>query len=81
MTAPHMPMMNDEGLLECPFCGNSNVYADTNGKSYFVWCDNCGCGTGDRITVTSAVRKWNTRNGNMYTKQDFAESHIGREIK
>lgn len=25
MSAPHMPMMNDEGLLECPFCGCDDV--------------------------------------------------------
>lgn len=80
MTAPNMPMMNDEGLLECPFCGNENCYTDDNGKSHFVWCDNCGCGTGDRLNKPSAVRKWNTRNGHLYTADDFNQAAQERDV-
>lgn len=31
MSAPHMPMMNDEMLLECPFCGDTHAYMDNDG--------------------------------------------------
>lgn len=34
MSAPHMPMMNDEGLLECPFCGSNDAYSDSQGDDF-----------------------------------------------
>lgn len=75
MSAPHIHTMNDEALLECPFCGSGDCYPDTDitNKRHFIWCGSCGCGTGDRLNRASAIRKWNTRNGHLYTKADFAE--------
>lgn len=79
MTVPHMPMMNDEGLLECPFCGSMNVFSGNDGKHHYVWCDNCGCGTGYATSEESAVKKWNTREGNIYTEDDFKQAAMERE--
>lgn len=81
MTTPHMPQMNGEGLLCCPFCGGSKPYLGKTDDDYIVACENCGCGTDEWIKPESAINAWNTRNGHLYKKQDFAESHIGREIK
>lgn len=66
--------VDDFYLLPCPFCGNGGIYTDTNGKAHFVWCDECGCGTGDRPNKASAIRKWNTRGGHLWTKQDFKDA-------
>lgn len=67
------PMMNDDGLLDCPFCGSSDCYPDTDSFKHFVWCGNCGCGTGDRLNRSSAIRKWNTRNGHLYTADEYKQ--------
>lgn len=73
MSAPHTPMMNDEGLLCCPFCGGNKAYLEKSDKDYFVACEKCGCGTDDWLKPESAINAWNTRNGHLYTKADFAE--------
>nr|DAF78384.1 MAG TPA: restriction alleviation protein [Caudoviricetes sp.] len=74
------PMMNDDGLLECPFCNSNDVYPDSDleGKKHFIWCGNCGCGTGVRPNKSSAVRKWNTRNGHLYTADDYKQDALER---
>lgn len=72
MSAPHMPMMNDEGLLECPFCGDTHAYTDNDGPgAFYVACSQCGCGTDQWPTYGKAVKSWNTRNGHLYTADDF----------
>ncbi|EIH4118686.1 Lar family restriction alleviation protein [Escherichia coli] len=71
MTAPHMPMMNDEGLLECPFCGCNDAYNDKNIHGYYVACSQCGCGTDEWLHADSAVKSWNTRGGFTYKDSDF----------
>lgn len=82
MTAPHMPMMNDEGLLECPFCGGS-PYEDSNeydySIGYYVACSQCGCGTDEWPHQASAVKSWNTRNGHLYTADDFNQAAEERD--
>ncbi len=75
MIAPHMPMMNDEGLLDCPFCGSDDCYPDyaAGSNSHSICCGNCSCTTGPRLSKVLAVYRWNTRNGHLYTRADFAE--------
>lgn len=67
------PIMNDYGVLPCPFCDSDDVYPDTDGKRYFVECGYCGCGTGPRLNEPAALRKWNTRNGHLYTADDYKQ--------
>lgn len=45
MTAPHMPMMNNEGLLECPFCGSSETTMDREDGLSQIVCLGCGIAT------------------------------------
>lgn len=82
MSAPHMPMMNDEGLLDCPFCGGS-PYEDSNeydySIGYYVACKQCGCGTDEWPRQASAVKAWNTRNGHLYTAGDFNQAAEERD--
>lgn len=79
MSAPHMPMMNGDGVLNCPFCG-SDAYTDNDGlHSYYVRCSCCGCSTDYRITGRLAIRQWNTRNGHLYTADDFKQAAQERE--
>ena len=79
MTAPHMPMMNEEGLLECPFCGGNDAYIDKNTNGHYVACSQCGCGTDEWPNQASAVKSWNTRNGHLYTRDDFNQAAEERD--
>ena len=76
MSAPHMHMMNESGLLECPFCGQLNdvfIYRTKTHGNYRVACGECETESGIHYSNDSAVKAWNTRNGHLYTKADFAE--------
>lgn len=73
MTAPHMPMMNDSGLLECPFCASVAVEFVTDNHWKFVQCVECGSRSDDWFKKDTAATKWNTRNGHLWTKKDFAD--------
>lgn len=79
MTAPHMPMMNDDGLLGCPFCGGIKPHLEKTGNDYFVACEKCGCGTDEWLKPESAINAWNTRNGHLWTKQDFKDAAWERQ--
>ena len=81
MSAPHMPMMNDEGLLECPFCGANIAYKDYDESRmmHTVSCGDCGCGTDEWLHEEGAVKSWNTRNGHLYTAEDFNQAAQERE--
>lgn len=81
MSAPHMPMMNADGLLECPFCGSGSAikdYSDTR-CMHSIICDECGCQTGDWLCIGGAVKVWNTRNGHLYTTEDFKQAGQERD--
>lgn len=79
MTLPNMPMMNEEGLLECPFCGGNEAYSDSQGDDFFVACAECGNGTDYWLLLDDAVKKWNTRNGHLYTADDFNQAAEERD--
>ena len=77
MSAPHITMMNNEGLLECPFCGSNEARLYMDGM-HCVICK-CGCSTDDWIVKKAAMRQWNTRNGHLYTAEDFNQAAQERE--
>ena len=79
MTAPHMPQMNDEGLIECPFCGDSGVILDKCDGLHHVVCVECGIATDGYIKKSRIIEKWNTRNGHLWTKQDFKDAAWERQ--
>lgn len=72
------PMMNDDGLLECPFC--NEVDEVMTGERlvgeiihHLVMCACCGCETGNHYGFEAAIRAWNTRNGHLYTADDYKQ--------
>lgn len=72
------PMMNDDGLLECAHCGElDGVMAGERliGDSIYshVMCASCGIETGARLYMSNAVKVWNTRNGHLYTADDYKQ--------
>ena len=71
MSAPHMPIINDEGLLECPFCGGNEVYLIVDLVLVSVECEGCCASSGEWGSSETAIRHWNTRNGHLYTADDF----------
>lgn len=67
-------MMNDEGLLECPFCGLVNSVVTAKDRPYFfVECLSCGANGASALSLDSANRLWNTRNGHLYTADDYKQ--------
>lgn len=73
------PMMNDDGLLECPFCGDGNSMQTNDGKWHFVVCQDCGGRTDDWMDAATAVALWNTRGGHLYTAEDYKQDAMERE--
>lgn len=67
------PMMNDEGLLECPFCKSNTPSAFKDEGWHFVVCQDCGSRTEDWRQQEEAVKKWNTRGGHLYTADDYKQ--------
>lgn len=79
MSAPHMPMMNDEKLLECPFCGSLEVYLFDELVLSHVFCSSCDVRTDDYLDSSLAIKAWSTRNGHLYTADDFNQAARERE--
>lgn len=79
MTAPHMPMMNDEGLLECPFCNSPDVDCLEYDDGWHAECNECDARSKACIDKMCATRKWNTRNGHLYTAGDFNQAAEERD--
>lgn len=80
MTAPHMPMMNDEGLLECPFCASSDVDCLEYENGWHAECNECDAMSGSFAAMASAVKSWNTRNNHLYTADDFKQAGQERDL-
>lgn len=79
MTAPHMPTMNEEGILECPLCQATIAHADSIDGKWIVECYECGCRSGVYMTDKGAIESWNTRNGHLYTAEDFNQAAEERD--
>ena len=72
------PMMNDDGLLECPFCNSENSMLINDDKWHFVTCHDCGWRTDDWMNAATAISMWNTRNGHLYTADDYKQDAMER---
>lgn len=77
------PMMNDEGILECPLCQSTishveKVYPAHSIAGWIVECHECGCTTGKHATKNGAIDSWNTRNGHLYTADDYKQDAMER---
>ncbi len=79
MTAPHMPMMNEEGLLECPFCGSLEACLFDELVLSHVFCSSCDVRTDDYLDASMAVKAWNTRGGFVYSNADYED--INNEVR
>ncbi len=79
MTAPHMPMMNDEGLLECPFCGSPDVDCLEYDDGWHAECNECDARSKSCMGKMCAIRKWNTRRGFVYSDSDYED--INNEVR
>lgn len=78
MTAPHMPMMNDEKLLTCPFCNGHPEINETR-CGYYISCEDCNAETDVWVKLDTAMKKWNTRNGHLYAAEDFNQAAEDRD--
>ncbi|URY99373.1 hypothetical protein HC6_0027 [Escherichia phage HC6] len=80
MSAPHMPVMNENGLLECPCCASSEIYlVKTVGGWSYVECDSCLLKTEHGKSPELAIKTWNRRNGHLYTAEDFNQAAEDRD--
>lgn len=80
MTVPYTPMMNEEGLLECPFCGGGETTMDRDGGLSQIVCLGCGIATDLYQQKSTIIKKWNTRNGHLYTADDFNQAAEERDL-
>lgn len=76
------PMMNDDGLLECAHCGELTAYnaisASIPNVKYYVICASCEIRTASFIRNDLAIKAWNTRNGYLYTADDYKQDAMER---
>jgi hypothetical protein len=78
------PMMNDDGLLECAHCGEIDEVITGErlvGDHVYqhVMCMKCGIETGAIDGMHRAVKIWNTRNGHLYTADDYKQDALERK--
>lgn len=71
---------NSGGLLDCPFCGCNEVgvASDDDGWAY-IECRDCYCRTDGFRSPTLMRNVWNTRNGHLYTAEDYKQDALERE--
>lgn len=73
--------MNEEGLIQCPFCGDLDAYHDKENGRHFVACTQCAARTTLFRLKAMASCSWNTRNGRIITaadiKRDREEADMG----
>jgi hypothetical protein len=54
------PLKMSEKLLDCPFCGSSDIEIFKTIESWCL-CNSCKCSTDAKSSVDSAIRVWNER--------------------
>lgn len=80
MTAPHMPMMSSEGLLECAHCASMNVGIESDDDGWdYIECHDCMIRTDGYRNGPLMRSVWNTRGGHPYTAQDFKDAAWERQ--
>lgn len=81
-----IPMMNGEGLLECPFCDSSSAFVSVASDYDFSVAPKyqaiCGCGVSTEFYSKreSVIKAWNTRKGHLWTVDDFKQMNAERNI-
>lgn len=76
-----IPMMNGDGLLECPFCGSDDVSVVNGGILLHVECIQCNSKSDKYLRSGSAIKAWNTRKGHLWTVDDFKQMNAERNIR
>ena len=79
MSAPHMPMMNEHGLLECDNCGGLRVVPCAVPHGWIIECLDCSKKSEEFVRLRSARGRWNTRGGHLYTADDFNQAASERD--
>lgn len=74
-----IPMMNGEGLLECPFCSRADDVFVVDSTLFYVACGECESTSGHWCSRESAIRYWNTRAGHLFTEQDYKDMNEERK--
>lgn len=73
------PMMGSNGLLECHDCGSIDVSPCVNGSVWIIECNDCGKKGDEYLRLCTAVRSWNTRDGCLYTVNDYKLDALERK--
>lgn len=68
------PMMNNSGFLNCPFCGCNDVGIATDEDGWeYIECGDCYSRTDAFRNRKLMTEKWNTRDGHLYTADDYKQ--------
>lgn len=70
-----IPHMNDDGLLECPFCSCLDIGLDVSSGGWSYGCNNCGASSYIYMLKSGARNSWNTRRGKLHTLESINRSH------
>lgn len=74
------PMMNDDGLLECAHCGSMDISIGTDDDGWrYIECGECEIRTAEYRNDKLMRNRWNTRNGHLYTADDYKQDATERE--
>jgi len=77
------PELKGKKLKPCPFCGENRLFGEcvnyeginfynkefTQGPVAYIRCETCGAHSGDDITDSLALKKWNKRKGKIQSLQ------------
>lgn len=72
------PIMGSNGLLECHDCGSLDISPCVKGSVWIIECNDCGNKGDEYLRLCTAVKSWNTRNGHLYTVDDYKQDAMER---